>query len=111
MAYASAAITRCPHKGQPAELSLPTRATSAPPIVAARERHRIDLIGPARPDQSWQKWEEGAFHVTDFAADWERQSARCPEGHESATWRECKDGPSGRLTIKGQKAQARENVR
>ena len=28
---------------------------SAEHLVVARERHGIDLVGPARPDQSWQK--------------------------------------------------------
>ncbi len=73
---------------------------SAAHIVAARERHRIDLVGPARPDQSWQKQVEGAFHASDFAVDWDRQVVRCPEGRESVIWGEYKDKVSGRLTIK-----------
>jgi transposase len=68
-------------------------------IVAARERHRIDLIGPARPDQSWQKQTQGAVRATDFTVDWDRQVVRCPEGCTSIRWREYKDKPSGRLTI------------
>jgi transposase len=71
---------------------------SAGLIVTARERHRIDLIGPARPDQSWQKQEEGAFRATDFTVDWDRRVVRCPEGCESVSWGEYK--ASGRLTIK-----------
>jgi transposase len=49
---------------------------SAGLIVIARERHRIDLIGPARPDQSWQKQAEGAFRATDFTVDWDRRVVR-----------------------------------
>jgi transposase len=56
---------------------------SAGHIVAARDQHGIDLVGPARPDQSWQKQEEGAFQVTDFMVDWEHRIVRCPEGRES----------------------------
>jgi len=73
---------------------------SAAHIVAARERHRIDLVGPVRPDQSWQKQVEGAFRTSDFAVDWDGQVVRCPEGRESVTWGEYKDKASGRLTIK-----------
>ena len=73
---------------------------SAGLIVTARERHRIDLIGPARPDQSWQKQEKGAFCATDFTVDWDRRVVRCPEGCESISWGEYKDKASGRLTIK-----------
>jgi transposase len=73
---------------------------SAGLIVTARERHRIDLIGPARPDQSWQNQEKGAFRATDFTLDWDKQVVRCPEGCESVSWGEYKDKASGRLTIK-----------
>jgi IS5 family transposase len=71
---------------------------SAGLIVIARERHRIDLIGPPRPDQSWQKQAEGAFRATDFTVDWDRRVVRCPEGCESVSWGEYK--ASGRLTLK-----------
>jgi Transposase DDE domain len=73
---------------------------SAAHIVAARERHCVDLFGPARPDQSWQKQEEGAFHAADFAVDWERRRVRCPEGHESTTWGEYTDRASGQSYIR-----------
>ena len=73
---------------------------SAGHIVAARDQHGIDLVGPARPDQSWQKQEEGAFQVTDFMVDWERRIARCPERHESTGWGEYKDKASGRSYIR-----------
>ena len=33
---------------------------SAAHLVTARERHGIDLVGPPRPDQSWQKQQEDA---------------------------------------------------
>jgi transposase len=69
-------------------------------IVTARERHRIDLVGPARPDQSWQAQEEGAFRAAGFAVDWERRRVRCPEGRESATWGEYEDRASGQSYIR-----------
>ncbi|MGI4800321.1 MAG: IS1182 family transposase [Janthinobacterium lividum] len=72
---------------------------SAAHIVLARERHRIDLVGPARPDKSWQKQEEGAICAIDFAVNWERRRVRCPEGRESTTWSEYTIKPSGRSCI------------
>ena len=69
-------------------------------IVAARERHRIELVGPARPHQSWQTREEGASRAADFSVDWERRRVRCPEGHESTTWGEYKDRTSGQSYIR-----------
>jgi hypothetical protein len=58
------------------------------------------LVGPARPDQSWQKQAEGAFQVTDFMVDWEHRIVRCPEGRESTGWGEYKDRASGRSYIR-----------
>lgn len=73
---------------------------SAEHLVAAHEQYGIALIGPARPKQGWQTREEGAFDVTDFAVEWERQRVRCPEGHESTSWGAYKDRASGRAFIR-----------
>jgi transposase len=63
-------------------------------LLAARERHGIDLVGPQRQNPAWQRRSDGAFDTTDFAVDWERQVVRCPEGKESAGWTAC--GTRGR---------------
>ena len=47
----------------PSEHLVDAGYVSAEHLVGARERHGIDLIGPARPDQSWQKQVEGAFQA------------------------------------------------
>jgi hypothetical protein len=73
---------------------------SAEHLVTARERHGIALIGPTRPNQSWQMREEDAFQVTDFVVDWERHRVRCPEGHESTSWGAYRDKASGRPFIR-----------
>src|SRR4051812_39445950 len=54
----------------PSEHLVDSAYVSAEHLVGARERHGIDLFGPARPDQSWQKQVEGAFQATDFVVDW-----------------------------------------
>ena len=69
-------------------------------IVAARERHRTELVGPPRPDLSWQARTEGAFHAADFAVDWKNQRARCPEDRTSTTWGEYTDKASGQSYIR-----------
>ena len=84
----------------PAEHLVDAAYVSAEHLVAARERHSIDLIGPARPVQNWQTKEEGAFLVTDFAVDWDRRRARCPEGCDSTGWGEYRDTGSGRPYIR-----------
>jgi hypothetical protein len=84
----------------PAEHLVDAGYVSAEHLVAAREHHGIDLIGPTRPDQSWQKQAAGAFHATGFVVDWERRRVRCPEGHESTSWGEYRDKASGRICIR-----------
>ena len=66
-------------------------------LVASRQRFGIDLVGPPRPDVSWQGRMERAFGVTDFAVEWDRQRVRCPEGRTSTSWCEYEDKTRGRL--------------
>ncbi|AWN42330.1 IS1182 family transposase [Methylobacterium durans] len=92
-ALASSGLLPCEHLVDAAYVS-------AEHLVTARERHGIALIGPTRPNQSWQMREEDAFQVTDFAVDWERHRVRCPEGHESTSWGAYRDKASGRPFIR-----------
>ncbi len=84
----------------PAEHLVDAAYVSAEHLVAARERHGIDLIGPARPIQNWQTKEKNALLITDFAVDWERRRVRCPEGRESTGWGEYRHAASGRPYIR-----------
>ena len=68
-------------------------------IVAAREHHGIELVGPPRPDLSWQAQEEDAFRAADFTVDWESRQVRCPEGLTSTAWHEHTRRASGRRLI------------
>jgi transposase len=46
----------------------------------------ITLIGPPRRDKSWQNRTEGAYDLTHFQIDWEKQRVTCPQGKHSASW-------------------------
>src|SRR4051794_3591008 len=83
----------------PAEHLADAGYISAEHLVRAREQHGIELVGPARPDQSWQV-QEGAFLATDFTAEWDQRRVRCPEGHESTSWGEYRDKTTGRAFIR-----------
>jgi len=86
----------------PSEHLVDAGCVSAGHLVAAGRRHGIDPIGPARPDQSWQKQEKGAYRVSDFAVDRERRHVRCPEGHESTSWGEYRDKATDRPYIRAE---------
>ena len=52
----------------------------------SREELAIDLVGPPRPNPSWQGKVEGGHTIDRFEIDWEREQARCPQGQVSSAW-------------------------
>jgi transposase len=54
-------------------------------LVGSQQEHGIRLIGPPRPDSSWQTKVEGAYDAGRFAVDWEAERATCPEGKVSSS--------------------------
>lgn len=44
------------------------------------------MVGPPRPDVSWQTKIEDAFDSTQFVIDWQQQSVTCPQGKQSSSW-------------------------
>ncbi len=71
----------------PSEHLVDSAYVSAAHLVTARTQHGIDLVGPGRPNVSWQSRSGGdAFTLADFTVDWDRKAVRCPEGKESGLW-------------------------
>jgi transposase len=71
----------------PSEHLVDSAYVSAVHLVSARTQHGIDLVGPGRPNVSWQSRSGGdAFTLADFTVDWDREAIRCPEGKESSLW-------------------------
>jgi transposase len=55
-------------------------------LVRGREDHGIDLLGPPRPNPSWQGKVEGGHTLDRFEVDWQRERVRCPQGKLSSAW-------------------------
>jgi transposase len=55
-------------------------------LVDSQREYGVDLIGPTRPDYRWQSRAGEGFAASDFAIDWDRQQATCPEGRASVSW-------------------------
>ena len=55
-------------------------------LVTSRQEQNIDLVGPMRPDNSWQAREETGYDISHFVVDWEHHSVTCPQGHASHHW-------------------------
>jgi len=86
----------------PSEHLVDSAYISADHLIAAREQHGIDLVGPSRRNLSWQRLAEGAFSAADFIVDWDRRTARCPEGKESSGWYEATKRPGQRTLVRAQ---------
>jgi transposase len=56
------------------------------PILVSSQQHGIEVIGPARGDVKWQANTEQGIDTSQFAIDWERKFATCPEGQQSNSW-------------------------
>jgi transposase len=86
----------------PSEHLVDSAYVSADHFITARKEHDIDLVGPSRRNLSWQGLAEDAFSSADFIVDWDRRTARCPEGKESAGWYEATKRPGQRTLVRAQ---------
>ena len=55
-------------------------------LLVDSQRRGVELIGPLRPNTSWQTKVEGAFDVSHFEIDFEGKKVTCPQGKVSAGW-------------------------
>ena len=56
--------------------------------LAEANRVGVDLCGPVAGDPSWQARADEGFDIPHFEIDWSGQSATCPNGFFSRSWRE-----------------------
>lgn len=56
-------------------------------LVVSRRDYAVELLGPTRRGRRWRERAAKGFGVDQFAIDWERRLATCPEGHHSVEWR------------------------
>ena len=55
-------------------------------LVTSLTNHGIELLGPVRPDVSWQAKEGEGFDISAFVIDWETGKVACPKGETSVDW-------------------------
>jgi transposase len=56
-------------------------------LVGSQYEHGVRLVGPVRPDVSWQARANQGFDISHFAIDWEARRVTCPEGKTSVLWK------------------------
>lgn len=74
----AAGVTPAPHLVDSGYVTGSTMVQSA--------RREIFLLGPARPDASWQTRTPDAFTIDQFLIDWGQQQVTCPVGKVSKAW-------------------------
>ena len=70
----------------PAEHLVDAGYVDADLLVTSRTEHQLTLIGPVRPDVSWQAKQQAGYAVSSFQIDWQAHQAICPQGHVSSSW-------------------------
>jgi transposase len=83
-------------KGLPPDQHLVDSAyVDADLLVSSRQELGITLVGPTRPNPSWQAKVEGAYDRYQFEIDWEKKQVHCPQGKQTIAWRELTDRKTG----------------
>src|SRR5215210_5697062 len=72
----------------PAEQLADSAYVSGSNLVSSHARHKIDLIGPAFKDNTWQAKASEGFDVANFRIDWEKKTVTCPRERRSIRWSE-----------------------
>jgi transposase len=67
-------------------------------LVSSQQEYAVDLLGPARPDVSWQANTEGAYDLSSFQIDFAARTVTCPQGHTTHHWYE-RTGSRGKPAI------------
>lgn len=70
----------------PSQYLVDSAYISADILVESYQQYGVQIIGPPRPDMSWQARSEDAFDYTAFEIDWDNQRVRCPNGRYSIHW-------------------------
>jgi transposase len=65
-------------------------------LLVSSPKQGITLVGPARPNGSWQSRKHDAFALSQFQVDWQHQQAICPQGKRSTSWVESVDHTGSR---------------
>jgi transposase len=74
-------------------------------LVASETDHQVQLLGPVRPDSSWQAQANKGYDISCFTIDWEAQKVTCPQGQLSRQWIPAQDA-WGNATIHVQFARS-----
>lgn len=55
-------------------------------VVRSQQERGVRVIGPVRPNSSWQARKAAGYEQSQFTIDWQQQRAVCPQGKVSRCW-------------------------
>lgn len=61
-------------------------------LVSSQTKHSIEVVGPVRPNTSWQAKLPGGYDISQFTVDWTTRTVTCPQGQTSTKWSPPLDG-------------------
>lgn len=67
--------------------------------LESQREYGVEVVGPLIRDPSWQARTVGGITQNQFAIDWERKQATCPEGQVSGWWSEQRDASGNPIII------------
>ncbi|WP_149168339.1 transposase [Azospirillum brasilense] len=57
----------------------------APLLLASQAEHGIEMVGPVRPDASWQGKSHQAYDLGAFTIGWDTRTVTCPQGQTATS--------------------------
>ena len=75
----------------PSEHLVDTAYVSSSLMLETQAQYQFDLVGPMRPNSSWQEKTPGAYDISQFKINWKTKKVTCPQGHKSRAWTPGKD--------------------
>lgn len=70
----------------PAEHLLDAGYVDGELLVSSREKYGIEVVGPVRPNASWQAKAGKGYDASAFTIDWDTKRVTCPSGRTNSSW-------------------------
>jgi len=70
----------------PSEHLLDAGYVDADLVVHSQLRHGIAVVGPMRPNSSWQAQSPDRYDLSQFTIDWPTRTVTCPQGRTNTSW-------------------------
>ncbi len=60
-------------------------------LVTSHKKHGVEVVGPVRPNVSWQARISGSYDISQFAVNWKTKRVTCPQRKKSKSWTPTED--------------------